>query len=73
VLRRAGARAVEADSGLRTITVACDGSGGVVRSLLDELDPHRDLIADFAVRTASLDDVFMTLTGHDNESESHDD
>jgi ABC-2 type transport system ATP-binding protein len=73
VLRRAGDRAVESDPGPRTIAVACEGDGAAVRALLDALDPHRDLIADFAVRTASLDDVFMTLTGHATESESHDD
>jgi len=30
--------------------------------VLDEADPGRDLIAGFAVREATLDDVFFTLT-----------
>jgi hypothetical protein len=30
-----------------------------VRSLLNELDPER-----FAVRSATLDDVYFALTGH---------
>ena len=64
VLGRAGERAVEPDPELRTVALGCDGEGNAVRALLDELDPGRDLIADFAVHTASLDDVFMTLTGH---------
>jgi ABC-2 type transport system ATP-binding protein len=64
VLRRAGERALESDLHLRTVALGCDGGSGAVRTLLDELDPGRNLIADFAVQTASLDDVFMTLTGH---------
>ena len=32
------------------------------RALFDELDPDRVRIARFEVRTASLDDVFLTLT-----------
>jgi ABC-2 type transport system ATP-binding protein len=35
-----------------------------VRALLDSLDPDRSLVADFAVHGASLDDVFLALTGH---------
>ena len=77
VLRSAGDRVVESDPGLQSIAVGCDEHGAGVRALLDELDPRRDLIADFAVRTASLDDVFMTLTGHatytESESKSHHD
>ena len=73
VLGRAGERAVDSDRDVRTVALGCDGDGGAVRALLDELDPGRDLIADFAVHTASLDDVFMTLTGQTPESESNDD
>ena len=73
VLARAGERAVECDRPLGTLAVACDGEGPVVRALLDELDSDRSRIADFSVRTASLDDVFLTLTGHSPESETHDD
>jgi len=75
VARVAGPRVVDRDPGLLTLDVACDGEGPAVRALLDELDPSRDRIADFSVRTASLDDVFLTLTGHTatEESESSDD
>ena len=45
-----------------------DGSAAQVRGLLDEADPGRCLIADFAVRGATLDDVFLTLTGHTQEA-----
>ena len=69
------ARVVEHDPGLLTVGIACEGEGAAVRALLDELDPDRSRIADFSVRTASLDDVFLTLTGHTAtvESESIDD
>ena len=70
----AGARVVQRDPGLLTLGIACEGEGAAVRALLDELDPDRGRIADFSVRTASLDDVFLTLTGHTatDESESND-
>jgi ABC-2 type transport system ATP-binding protein len=61
---------VDRDPGLLTLGLACDGEGPAVRALLDELDPDRRLIADFSVRTASLDDVFLTLTGHTATTES---
>jgi len=75
VARSAGRRAVERDPGLLTLGIACAPEGAAVRALLDELDPDRSRIADFSVRTASLDDVFLTLTGHTAtvESESTDD
>ncbi|MFC9587887.1 daunorubicin resistance protein DrrA family ABC transporter ATP-binding protein [Streptomyces yangpuensis] len=48
-----------------TLGVATDGSAAHVRTLLDELDPDRTTVDRFAVRTATLDDVFLTLTGAD--------
>lgn len=50
-----------------TLGVATTGAAPDVRAVLDRIDPSRDRIASFAVHTASLDDVFMTLTGHDLE------
>jgi ABC-2 type transport system ATP-binding protein len=70
VVGRAGERAVECDRSLGTLAVACEGDGPVVRALLDELDPDRSGIAEFSQRSASLDDVFLTLTGHTAESET---
>ncbi|MCQ0023350.1 ATP-binding cassette domain-containing protein [Streptomyces somaliensis DSM 40738] len=40
-----------------------DGTAPQVRALLDALDPDRTDIARFVVRTATLDDVFLALTG----------
>ncbi len=61
---RLGHRAVARDPLARTLAIATDGSAREVRCLLDELDPEGDLVARFAIHTASLDDVFMTLTDH---------
>jgi ABC-2 type transport system ATP-binding protein len=56
-------RVMHLDLAALTVGVAIDGSAAEVRALLDEADPGRDLIASFAVRGATLDDVFFTLTG----------
>ena len=55
-------RVVHLDPAARTVGVATDGSAAQVRALLDQADPGRDLVASFAVRGATLDDVFFTLT-----------
>jgi ABC-2 type transport system ATP-binding protein len=55
---------LEADPGRLLISVATDGSAAHIRWLLDELDPHGEAVARFAVRGATLDDVFLALTGH---------
>ncbi|MFE1556313.1 ATP-binding cassette domain-containing protein [Streptomyces sp. NPDC058734] len=57
------ARAVHHDPDELTLGLATDGSAAQVRALLDELDPDRTAVARFAVRSATLDDVFLTLTG----------
>jgi ABC-2 type transport system ATP-binding protein len=70
IARRAGERVVDRDPGALTLGIACESDARAVRALLDELDPDRAHIADFSVRTASLDDVFLTLTGHTATDES---
>jgi ABC-2 type transport system ATP-binding protein len=47
-----------------TLGLATDGSGPEVRALLDQVDPGRTAVRSFAVHAASLDDVFLALTGH---------
>jgi ABC-2 type transport system ATP-binding protein len=49
---------------------AAEGSAAQIRALLDAADPGRTLVASFAVRGASLDDVFLTLTQHDHAKEA---
>jgi ABC-2 type transport system ATP-binding protein len=60
-------RAVHLDPAALTVGVATDGSAAQVRAVLDETDPGRDLVASFAVRGATLDDVFFALTGYNQE------
>jgi ABC-2 type transport system ATP-binding protein len=58
-----GTRVLAADPrGLR-LGVGTDGSAAQVRRVLDEIDPDRGLVREFSVRGASLDDVFLALTG----------
>jgi ABC-2 type transport system ATP-binding protein len=64
LLHRLGDRAVHRDRAGLTVGVATDGSAADVLGILDELDPGRFSVLRFSVHTASLDDVFMTLTGH---------
>jgi ABC-2 type transport system ATP-binding protein len=61
--RLLGRRAVNPDAGRLTIGVATDGSAAHVRALLDEVDPARRAVRRFAVHSATLDDVFLALTG----------
>ncbi|HJU00602.1 MAG TPA: ABC transporter, partial [Actinomycetes bacterium] len=62
--RRLGGRVVQRDPGRLTIGVATDGSAAEIRALLDEVDPARRGVDTFAVSSATLDDVFLALTGH---------
>ena len=59
-----GSRVARRDRERRTIGVATDGSAAQVRALLDEVDPARWAVDRFAVHQATLDDVFLALTGH---------
>jgi ABC-2 type transport system ATP-binding protein len=60
---RLAPRAVHSDPAARVLGIPTDGSAAEVRALLDELDPARTDITDFTLHTATLDDVFLALTG----------
>jgi ABC-2 type transport system ATP-binding protein len=64
VARHLGERALLPDRDRLTISVATDGSATHVRAVLDALDPERRVVDRFAVHSATLDDVFLALTGH---------
>jgi ABC-2 type transport system ATP-binding protein len=64
LIRRLGDRAIQSDPARLAITLPTDGTAAQVRALLDELDPDRRAIDKFAVHGATLDDVFLALTGH---------
>ena len=68
VAGRCDGRAVHLDEPGLIVGVPTDGTAAQVRALLDAADPDRSLIASFAVRGATLDDVFLTLTGHVKET-----
>jgi ABC-2 type transport system ATP-binding protein len=63
VLGRLGRRAVRHDRDALVIGAATSGDGPAVRALLDEIDPARTAVRDFAVHDVSLDAVFLALTG----------
>jgi ABC-2 type transport system ATP-binding protein len=63
VLARLGRRAVRQDRDALVIGAATSGEGPAVRALLDEIDPDRSAVRDFAVHDVSLDAVFLALTG----------
>jgi ABC-2 type transport system ATP-binding protein len=63
-------RIVHSDPSRFTLGVATDGSAAHVRSVLDMVDPGRRDVATFAVHAATLDDVFLALTGVIKEKET---
>jgi ABC-2 type transport system ATP-binding protein len=65
VALRLGDRVLRRDADRLTIGLATDGSATQVRALLDEIDPGRGAVRRFAVNSATLDDVFLALTGHE--------
>ncbi len=60
---RLAPRATYSDPEARVLGIPTDGSAADVRALLDDLDPSRTAITHFTLHTATLDDVFLTLTG----------
>lgn len=72
---RTGRRILRADRQRLAIDLETDGTGGRIRALLDELDPQRRDVRHFALRSPTLDDVFLALTGHaasPDQETSHD-
>ena len=57
-------RVLGRDEARLALDVATDGGAAGVRELLDEVDPDRRSVSRFAVRSATLDDVYFALTGH---------
>jgi ABC-2 type transport system ATP-binding protein len=65
-----GDRVTDRDADALVLGVPTDGSAADVRALLDEVDPRGDAVASFAIRDATLDDVFLALTGHSTPQEA---
>jgi ABC-2 type transport system ATP-binding protein len=62
--RSLAGRIVHSDPSRHLHGVATDGSAAHIRHLLDEADPSRQAVASFELHRATLDDVFLALTGH---------
>jgi len=56
-------RSIHSDRSRLVVGVATDGTATDVRHILDRVDPSRSLIERFTVHSATLDDVFLALTG----------
>jgi ABC-2 type transport system ATP-binding protein len=52
-----------------SIGVPTDGSAADVRRLLDDLDPTGETVASFTLHRATLDDVFLALTGRSTDTD----
>ena len=61
-------RALRRDPDGLVLGVATDGTAAHVRALLDAVDPGGERVARFAVHDATLDDVFLALTGRPAET-----
>ncbi|WP_042376641.1 daunorubicin resistance protein DrrA family ABC transporter ATP-binding protein [Streptacidiphilus melanogenes] len=57
----------------RKITVPVTGGARVLADVIRELDAREVLIHDIGLRRPTLDDVFLSLTGHVTESETDED
>jgi len=64
-------RALRRDPDGLVLGVATDGTAAHVRALLAAVDPDGDRVTRFAVHDATLDDVFLALTGHPAETDDH--
>ncbi|WP_405389458.1 ATP-binding cassette domain-containing protein [Streptomyces sp. NBC_01102] len=64
---RLAARAVHHSPGSLTLGLPTDGTAAHVRALLDEIDPRRTDVDRFSLHSATLDDVFLTLTAETAE------
>ncbi|GAA0722787.1 ATP-binding cassette domain-containing protein [Dactylosporangium roseum] len=67
VVEHLGARVVRSDPDRLTVGVTTDGSAAHVRAVLDEIDPHHSAVRRFSLHSATLDDVFLSLTGTTKE------
>ncbi len=62
-------RDVTASGPERVLEIPVAAADGLATQVLRALDAVGVVVSDIAVRTASLDDVFLTLTGHTAEAE----
>ena len=70
VLDRVADAAVQVDEHARRISAPVHGGAGVLVEALRQLDTAGITVLDVALRRPTLDDVFLTLTGHAAEAEA---
>lgn len=58
---------IHLEPGLRRITIPVDDGSQALVDTIERLSAHRIRIQDVGLRRPSLDDVFLTLTGHEAE------
>jgi ABC-2 type transport system ATP-binding protein len=63
VARTLDGQIVHSDPARLVHGIPTDGSAAHVRSVLDSADPTRTAVATFDIHRATLDDVFLALTG----------
>ncbi|MEJ5946271.1 ATP-binding cassette domain-containing protein [Pseudokineococcus basanitobsidens] len=69
-LRRAGAQDVTADEHARSLSAPVSGGAAALMAVLGELQGTDAEVLDAGVRRPTLDDVFLTLTGHGAEDDA---
>ncbi|MEP6760131.1 MAG: ATP-binding cassette domain-containing protein [Sporichthyaceae bacterium] len=69
VLAPLGAGEAQTDVGARQITLPVEGGPAVLMAAMRELDAAGVTVQDLGLRRPTLDDVFLTLTGHAAELE----
>jgi ABC-2 type transport system ATP-binding protein len=70
VLRRVGLGEPTIDQATRAASIAVQGGSAVLIDALRQLDAAGVVVKDVAIRRPTLDDVFLSLTGHAAEDEA---
>ena len=65
-----GSGEAQVDRNIRRVTVPVDGGSAVLVAAVRELDTAGIVVQDVGLRRPTLDDVFMSLTGHAAEDEA---
>jgi len=68
VLRRVGLGEPTIDQATRAASIAVQGGSAVLIDALRQLDTAGVVVKDVAIRRPTLDDVFLSLTGHAAEA-----
>jgi ABC-2 type transport system ATP-binding protein len=64
VLRKVGLGEPAIDAGTRSASIAVQGGSAVLIDALRQLDAAGVVVKDVGIRRPTLDDVFLSLTGH---------